>query len=96
MHIFTSLVSTLLPLDATGKYSNKCSVCARDVIANGKKYCLYHSQAYDSLQKQYRAWVNAYGGISREAYMKKLLELDQTGDWVKDVIRIELKGPNKA
>jgi hypothetical protein len=28
--------------------------------------------------------------------MKKLLDLDQTGDWVKDVIRIELKGPNKA
>lgn len=83
-------------MDAIGKYSNKCSVCARDVIVDGKKYCLYHSQAYDSLQKQYRAWVNAYGGFSREAYMKKLLDLDQTGDWVKDVIRIELKGPNKA
>lgn len=24
--------------------------------------------------------------------MKKLLNLNQTGDWVKDVIRIELKG----
>ena len=71
MHIFTSLVSTLLPLNATGKYSNKCSVCARDVIVNGKKYCLYHSQAYDSLQKQYRAWVNAYGGISREVLHEK-------------------------
>jgi deoxycytidylate deaminase len=83
-------------LDATDRNSNKCPVCARDVIAVGKKYCLYHSQAYDSLRKQYKAWVNAYGGISMEAYMKKLLDLDQTGDWVKDVIRIELKGPNKA
>jgi hypothetical protein len=36
--------------------------------------------------------VNAYGGISRKTYMKKLLNLNQTGDWVKDVIRIELNG----
>jgi hypothetical protein len=77
-------------MDATGKNSNKCSVCARGVIAEGK-YCLYHSQAYESLQKQYKAWVNAYGGISTELYMKKLLDLDQTGDWVKDIIRIELR-----
>jgi hypothetical protein len=79
-------------LNVAGKSSNECSVCHRDVIAEGKKYCLYHSQAYDSLQKEYKAWVNAYGGISWETYMKKLLDLDQTGDWVKDVIRIELKG----
>jgi hypothetical protein len=82
-------------MDATGKNSNKCSVCARGVIAEGKKYCLYHSQAYESLQNQYKAWVNAYGGISRELYMKKLLDLDQTGDWVKDIIRIELRDQTK-
>jgi hypothetical protein len=64
-------------------------------MATGKRYCLYHSQAYDSLQKEYKAWVKAYGGVSRETYMKKLLDLDQTGDWVKDVIRNELKEPKR-
>jgi hypothetical protein len=39
----------------------------------------------------YKAWVNAYGEVSRETYLKKLLDLDETGDWVKDVIRNELK-----
>ena len=79
------------PLNVDAMNSNKCTVCHRGVIAKGKRYCLYHSQAYDSLQKMYKAWVNAYGGVSRETYLKKLLDLDQTGDWVKDVIRNELK-----
>jgi hypothetical protein len=80
-------------LNAEAKNPGKCSACHRDVIAKEKRYCLYHSQAYDSLQKEYKAWMNAYGGVSRETYMKKLLDLDQTGDWVKDVIRNELKEP---
>jgi hypothetical protein len=82
-------------LNAEAKNPGKCSACHRGAIAKEKRYCLYHSQAYDSLQKEYKAWVNAYGGVSRETYMKKLLDLDQTGDWVKDVIRNELKEPKR-
>jgi hypothetical protein len=45
---------------------------------------------------QFHAWVQAYGGISWENYMKKLLTLDQTGSWVKDVINLELKESKKV
>ena len=82
-------------MDVTGKNSNKCSVCARDVIAKEKKYCLYHSQAYDSLQKQHGAWMHAYAGISMGDYMKKLLTLNETGTWIKEVINAELKKESK-
>jgi hypothetical protein len=74
----------------------KCAACHRQVVAKGKKYCIYHTQAYDSLQKQYTAWVNAYGGISQKDYMNKLLSLDETGSWVKDVINIELRESRKV
>jgi hypothetical protein len=73
------------------KKNNRCAACFREVVAKGKKYCIYHSQAYDSLQKQYDAWVHAYGRISKVDYMNKLLTLSQTGSWVKEVIKEELK-----
>jgi predicted GH43/DUF377 family glycosyl hydrolase len=78
-------------MDTADKKNKKCVACYRDVIAKGKKYCMYHSQAYNSLQKQYDAWVHAYGGISKVDYMNKLLTLSQTGSWVKEVIKEELK-----
>jgi hypothetical protein len=71
--------------------NEKCAACYRKAVANGKKYCIYHSQAYDSLQKQYGAWTHAYAGISMRDYMKKLLTLNETGLWVKEVINAELK-----
>lgn len=82
-------------MDTAPRKNNKCATCYREVVAKGKKYCIYHSQAYDSLQKQYDAWVHAYGGISRVEYMNKLLTTSQTGSWVKEVINEELKGGPK-
>jgi hypothetical protein len=82
-------------MDTAPRKNNKCAACYREVVAKGKKYCIYHSQAYDSLQKQYDAWVHAYGEISRVEYMNKLLTLSQTGSWVKEVINEELKGEPK-
>ena len=76
--------------------AQKCAACYRQVVAKGKKYCIYHAQAYHSLHKQYTAWVNAYGGLSKKDYMEKLWSLDETGSWVKDVINIELKEPKKS
>lgn len=78
-------------MDAARKKNKKCAACYREVVAKGKRYCIYHSQAYNSLQKQYDAWVHAYGGISKVGYTNKLLTLSQTGSWVKEVINEELK-----
>ena len=80
---------------AAHKKNKRCAACYREVTAKGKKYCIYHSQAYDSLQKQYDAWVRAYDGISKIDYMNKLLTLSHTGSWVKEVINEELKSDPK-
>lgn len=90
-----SILSLVGMVTAQGK-TQKCAACYRQVVAKGKKYCIYHTQAYDSLQKQYIAWVNAYGGISQKDYMKKMLSLDETGSWVKDVINIQLRESKKV
>lgn len=65
-----------------------CAACSRKALA-GKKYCVHHSQAYDGLLNHYRAWVDAYGKISMEEYMDKLMAMRDTGTWVKEVIETE-------
>jgi hypothetical protein len=83
-------------MGTTQAKTKKCAACSRQVVAKGKKYCICHTQAYSSLQKQFTAWVNAYGAISHKDYMKKLLRMDETGSWIKDVINIELRESKKV
>lgn len=68
----------------------KCSACERKVSTS--KYCSYHAQAFDNLKKHYNAWVEAYQTISWNDFLHKLLQMNETGIWVKDVIIVELKG----
>ena len=69
----------------------KCRACSRDASLNA--FCSYHAQAYDALKKNYDLWCDAYDKdkISWEEYLERLLELKETGSWVKDVILLELK-----
>ena len=39
----------------------------------------------------YKAWVNAYGRMSWEEFLTKLLNMQETGSWIKEVIGVELK-----
>jgi len=68
----------------------KCRACNRDASSTNE-FCMYHEQAYDILKKNYDAWRDAYGKISWREYLERLLELKETGSWVKDVIMLELK-----
>jgi hypothetical protein len=70
--------------------TQKCAACHRKTLLDSK-YCLYHYQALESLTGHYRAWVDAYGGISWQDFLSKLSEMQETGSWVKEVIEVELK-----
>ena len=68
-----------------------CAACYRKALA-GKKYCVHHSQAHDGLMNHYRAWVEAYGQISMQDFLDKLLTMKETGSWAREVIEAEKKG----
>jgi hypothetical protein len=40
----------------------------------------------------YRAWVEAYGQISMQDFLDKLLTMKETGSWAREVIEAEKKG----
>lgn len=68
----------------------KCSACSQKVSTG--KYCFHHSQAFDSLKEHHKAWIEAYGIISRNNFLNKLIKMNETGSWIKEVIVVELKG----
>lgn len=68
----------------------KCTACHRKAMPDSK-YCLHHKQALDSVTNHYKAWIDAYGGISWQEFLNKLLKMRETGSWVKEVIEAESK-----
>jgi hypothetical protein len=69
--------------------NRKCSACSRN--ASIDIYCDYHAQSFESLKEHYKKWVKAYGIMSWSDYLNKLLKINDTGIWVKQVVSVELK-----
>ena len=70
--------------------TQNCVACQRKALPDSR-YCLHHKKASDSMADHYRAWVDAYGGISWEDFLNRLSKMPETGSWVKEVIAAELK-----
>ena len=70
--------------------TSKCVACHRKALLDDK-YCIHHKQAFDNMVNHYKVWVNAYGRISWEEFLNKLLGMQETGSWVKEVIASELE-----
>ncbi len=43
------------------------------------------------MKNHYKVWVKAYGSISWEEFLNKLVGMQETGRWIKEVIEVELK-----
>jgi len=65
-----------------------CQACGKDAQ---DRYCKYHAKAFSNLQAHHQAWVRAYGSISWQAFLERLEGMQETGQWVKEVIKAELK-----
>jgi len=62
----------------------RCKICNR--VKEFEDFCKYHSLAYKNLLASYERWKEAYGDLSWSDYLKKLMENENTGIWVKEVI----------
>jgi len=54
------------------------------VQLGGFEYCRYHEAAYVNLLAGYRKWKRARD-ITWSDYLNTLIELKETGEWVKEV-----------
>jgi len=80
----------------------KCRACSRETsraLHSGsdaaQEFCAYHAQAYEKLKRGYDEWGRAYGAISWEDYLRRLLERKEPGSWVKELAALELGTESK-
>lgn len=66
-----------------------CVICKRKT--KDDKFCTYHKEAHENLQKSYKVWEEAYGELTFTDYLKKLISNKPTGNWVKEVAAHLLK-----
>jgi len=65
-----------------------CILCQREV-EKGDTLCRYHSAAREALKRGYEAWNAAHSGLSWREYLNRVKALDETGQWIKEVISLE-------
>ena len=70
---------------------DKCAACGRKAMPGSNKYCTYHAQALARLADHYKTWAGAYGSMSWDSFIARLSKMQETGDWVKEVIAAETK-----
>ena len=72
------------------KTSKQCPICKKDMENLHEQYCMNHSKAKNELKKGYEAWLKAYGSLSWDDYLQKILNLEGlVGDFVKEIAQHE-------
>ncbi len=77
------------------KPTRKCRVCGREEYREG--LCVFHYEALQRIKQAYTTWRSRTNGITFNEYLRKLVSLNSTGKWVKEVARYLLeKGASLA
>ena len=72
------------------KTSKQCPICKKDMENLHEQYCMNHSKAKKELEKGYEAWLKAYGSLSWDDYLQKILDLEGlVGDFVREITQHE-------
>ncbi|MBI2937690.1 MAG: hypothetical protein HYY22_05735 [Thaumarchaeota archaeon] len=76
----------------------KCPLCGREAATveattttaeaadsnSSTRFCRYHQQAYENLEAGFEKWRHAYGETNWKDYLRLIVELSETGAWVKE------------
>jgi len=68
-----------------------CTICGREALREGS-LCRYHQEALDNIHSSFESWRKA-NGLSWEEYIEVLCEIDETGQWVREVAE-QIKSEN--
>ena len=68
-----------------------CPICRIKKQTISEKYCNSHLKAKVELQNGYESWLKAYGVLSWDDFLQRLLNLtDIIGTLIKDVAEYEM------
>ena len=58
-------------------------------------FCGNHSEAYRKVNDAYSVWYNAYGSLTAEAFLRRLLALPETGDRTREIVQFLARNPER-
>lgn len=71
----------------------KCGLCEREAEDG---LCRYHLEAKQEVESAYPRWAEAYGSMSKTAYLERVAKNPETGEWAAEVARMLLESERKA
>jgi len=67
-----------------------CPVCSCPVV-EASRFCKRHQKANERLELAFAKWKSAYSGqLEKTAFLERLLQMSETGQKVREVIRLVL------
>ena len=72
----------------------ECLVCGVQTESEDE-YCAQHQAALQNMHDSFLNWSKAYGSLSVEEFLSKLLKLRETGGRVKDVATFLTSNPER-
>jgi hypothetical protein len=58
-------------------------------------FCSNHLEAYAKVRGGYSLWYAAYGSLTAEAFLKRLLALAETGGRAKEIVQFLSRHPER-
>ncbi len=57
--------------------------------------CANHSEVYRRVKEAYSIWFTAYGRLTLEVYLKRLIALPETGDRAREMAQFLIRNPER-
>ena len=73
----------------------KCILCQEEAEAPDAQYCYSHNRALEGMRKAYGFWKNAYGDLSVEEFLNRVIELPGSGLKTRQIAEYLLEHPSR-
>lgn len=74
---------------------DSCAVCGLKIVDAANSLCATHLESYRNLNDSYSRWFMAYGEITRENFLRRLITRPETGSRVKETAEFLIKSPDR-
>ena len=74
---------------------DQCDVCGMKIVDANGSFCINHSKAYGKVKDAYSLWYAAYGSLTTEAFLKRLLALLETGGRAREIAQFLSRSPER-
>jgi hypothetical protein len=65
------------------------------IIDATTSFCDNHSEAFRKVNDAYSLWYTAYGSLTTDAFLKRLISLPETGDRSREMARFLSRNPER-